>query len=93
MTVILIKYIGLKASISLLYQMFKLFNTILLQFNNTSVFSFTFKYYVTFPIVGIVLSYLGSPRGKEGYLIGKILYFLVGYVSCFILDLIAGIIF
>ena len=90
---ILIKYMGFKASINLLYQMFKLLNTILLQFSNTSILSHAFKYCITFPIVGIVLSFLGSPRGKKGHIIGKILYFSVGYISCFILDLIAKSIF
>ncbi len=90
---ILCKYIGFKSTINLIYHMFQLFNTILLQLNNTSLLSFVFKYYITFPIVGIVLSSIGSPRGKEGKIIGKILYFIIGYVVCLGLDVIAQIIF
>lgn len=83
---VLIKYKGFKISINLLYQMFNLFNTILLQFSNTSILSLIFKYCITFPIVGIILSFLGSPRGKEGHIIGKILYFIIGYVVGFVFD-------
>ena len=90
---ILCKYVGIKATINLIYHMFQLFNTILLQFNNTSILSFVFKYYITFPIVGIILSFIGSPRSKEGKIIGKILYFIIGYVVCLVLDVIAQIIF
>lgn len=91
--IILIKYMGLKTSINLLYQMFKLFNTILLQFSNTSILSYAFKYCITFPIVGIILSFLGSPRGKKGHIIGKILYFIIGYVAGFVFDSISCMVF
>lgn len=90
---ILCKYVGIKATINLIYHMLQLFNTILLQFNNTSILSFVFKYYITFPIVGIVLSALGSPRSKEGKIIGKILFFIIGYGVCLVLDLIAKYMF
>lgn len=92
-TFILCKYVGIKTAINLIYHMFQLFNTILLQFNNTSILSFVFKYYITFPIVGIILSFIDSPRGKERKIIGKILYFIIGYVVCLGLDVIAQIIF
>ena len=36
-------------------------------------------YFITFPLVGVILMMLGSPRRKEGHWIGKILYFIVGY--------------
>ena len=90
---ILCKYFGIKETINLIYHMFQLFNTILLQFNNTSILSFVFKYYITFPIVGIILSFIGSHRGKEGKIVGKILYFIIGYVVCLVLDLIAKYMF
>ncbi len=90
---ILCKYVGIKETINLIYHMFQLFNTILIQFNNTSILSFVFKYYITFPIVGIILSFIGSHRGKEGKIVGKILYFIIGYVVCLVLDLIAKYMF
>lgn len=90
---ILCKYVGIKETISLIYHMFQLFTIILLQFNNTSILSFVFKYYITFPIVGIILSFIGSHRGKEGKIVGKILYFIIGYVVCLVLDLIAKYMF
>jgi len=43
-------------------------------------------------MVGVILTMLGSPRGKEGHRVGKILYFIVGYIVGAILDLIANII-
>ena len=89
----LIKCMGFKESISLLYYTLKSFNSVLLQLSNTSVISYVLKYYITFPIVGSVLSCLGSPRGKQGHLIGKILYFIIGYIVCLILDFFANVIF
>ena len=92
-SIILIKCFGIKATTDMLHHMFQLINTILLQINNASILSFVFKYYITFPIVGIILSFIGFPRGKEGQIIGKVLYFIVGYVVCLVLDTIAQIIF
>ena len=51
------------------------------------------KYFITFPILGVILMMLGSPRGKEGHWIGKILYFVVGYGIGFLLDFISKLIF
>lgn len=86
---ILVKGLGIKGTIKLLYQMLKMFNVSLVHLANTSVFSVAFKYLITFPIVGLVLYALGSPRGKKGRIIGKISYCLVGYVVCLLLDYIA----
>lgn len=77
----------------MLYHMFKLINTILLQINNASILSCVFKYYITFPIVGIILSFIVSTKGEERKIIGKILYFIVGYIACLVLDVIAQVIF
>lgn len=91
--VILIRTYGLKYIFDLLFQMLKFINTILLQLANTSVLTAMFKYCIAFPLVGIILTAIGSPKGKEGHMIGKILYFIVGYIIGFILDYIAKIIF
>lgn len=90
---ILIHAFGLKYTLDLFYQMFKQFNSVLMQLTNTSVLTAMFKYCIAFPIVGIILTAIGSPRGKEGHIIGKVLYFIVGYIIGFILDCIATIIF
>lgn len=90
---ILIHTFGLKYTLDLFFQMLKLFNTVLLQLTNTSVLTVMFKYCIAFPIVGIILTAIGSPRGKEGHIIGKVLYFVVGYIIGFILDYMAKIIF
>ncbi len=90
---ILIHTFGLKYTLDLFYQMLKLVNNVLLQLTNTSVLTAMFKYCIAFPIVGIILTAIGSPKGKEGHIIGKVLYFIVGYIIGFILDCIATIIF
>ena len=93
LSVILIRTYGLKYTLDLLFQMLKGINAILLQLANTSVLTAMFKYCIAFPVVGIILTAIGSPRGKEGHIVGKVLYFIVGYTIGFILDCIAKIIF
>lgn len=90
---LLIHFTGLKYTLNLFYQLLKSINIVLIQLNNTSVLSVLFKYCITFPTVGIILTVLGSPRGKEGHIIGKILYFIVGYLVGFIFDNISQLIF
>lgn len=90
---ILIHTFGLKYTLDLFYQMFKLFNSVSMQLTNTSVLTAMFKYCIAFPIVGIILTAIGSPRGKEGHIIGKVLYFIVGYIIGFVFDYIAKIVF
>lgn len=89
----LIYYTGLNNYLSLLFTTLKSINDVLLQLENISILSFVFKYYITFPIVGLILSKIGSPRGKEGHVIGKVLYFIIGYFVCLALDLIAKQVF
>ena len=84
---------GFKNTFSMFYQILKYMNSFLTQLYNVSVLSVYFKYFITFPIVGIILAAIGSPRGREGHIIGKILYFAVGYLVCIILDFISGLIF
>jgi len=91
--IVLSMCIGIKETMKLLYKALTYINTMLLQLENTSVLSVVFKYYITFPIVGIILSVIGSPRGKSGHIIGKVLYFVIGYVICLILDLVSRCIF
>lgn len=93
LSIILIRTYGLKYTFDLFFQMLKFINSILLQLANTSVLTTMFKYCIAFPTVGIILTAIGSPRGKEGHIIGKVLYFIVGYIIGFILDYIAKIIF
>lgn len=93
LSIILIRTYGLKYTFDLFFQMLRFINNILLQLTNTSVLTTMFKYCIAFPIVGIILTAIGSPKGKEGHIIGKVLYFIVGYIIGFILDYIATIIF
>ena len=70
-----------------------MFNSILVLFYDTTILNVIFKYFITFSLVGVILLMLGSPRGKEGHWIGKILYFIVGYGIGFILDFISKLLF
>lgn len=92
LSVILIYTCGPKYTFDLLFQVLKFINTILFQLVNTSVLTVMFKYCIAFPVVGIILTAIGSPMGKEGHIIGKVLYFIVGYIIGFILDYIATMI-
>ena len=87
--VILSSFLGIKETLNIIKQIF----SILVSFYDTTILNVMFKYFITFPIVGIILMHLGSPRGKEGHWIGKILYFIVGYGIGFILDFISRLIF
>lgn len=90
---IMIYFVGFKCTINLLYEFLKIFNSILVQTGNNSIMTVIFKYSIVYPIVGIVLSAIGSPRGQKGKLIGKILYFIIGYFVGFALDFVANIVF
>lgn len=89
LSIILIYYIGLNSYLNLLFTTIRNINEVLLQLEKTSILSYTLKYFITFPIVGWILSKIGSPRGRGGHIIGKTLYFLIGYFVCLILDYIA----
>lgn len=90
---LMIYYNGLSYTVDLFYQLLKLFNSVIIQLNNTSILTVMFKFCISYPIVGVILTAIGSPRGKKGHYIGKILYFIVGYVVGFILDSLATMIF
>jgi len=53
-----------------------MFNSILVSFFDTTILNVMFKYFIAFPIVGLILLMLDLPRGKTGHLIGKFLYFV-----------------
>ena len=91
--VILSSFLGIKETLNIIKQILSMLNSILVSFYDTTILNVMFKYFITFPIVGIILMRLGSPRGKEEHWIGKILYFIVGYGIGFILDFISKLIF
>ena len=90
---LIVYYNGLNYAVNLFYQLLKLFNFLFIHLENTSILTIMFKYCIAYPIVGVILTAIRSPRGKEGHHIGKILYFIVGYIVSFILDGMATIIF
>lgn len=67
--VILSSLLGIKETLNIIKQILSLsmFNSILVSFYDTAILNVMFKYFITFPIVGIILMRLGSPRGKEGH--------------------------
>ena len=91
--VILSSFLGIKETLNIIKQVLSMLNSILVSFYGTTILNIMFKYFITFPIVGVILMMLGSPRGKEGHWIGKILYFIVGYGIGFLLDFISKLIF
>ena len=90
---ILSSFLGIKETLNIIKQVLSMFNSILVSFYDTTILNVMFKYFITFPIVGVLLMMLGSPMGKEGHWIGKILYFVVGYGIGFLLDFISKLIF
>ncbi len=90
--VALVYIFGFKYTLDLVFQVLKLLNSVLLQFTNTSILTVMCKHYIVFSIVGIILCIIGT-RVKEGHLMGKVLYFIVGYIIGFVLNLLAKIIF
>ena len=91
--IILSSFLGIKETLNVIKQVLSMLNSILVSFYDTTILNIMFKYFITFPIVGVILMMLGSPRGKEGHWIGKILYFIVGYGIGFILDFISKLLF
>ena len=91
--VILISFLGFKDTLNIIRQILSIFNSVLVSFFDTTILNVIFKYFITFPIVGVILVMLNLPRGKAGHWIGKILYFVVGYGIGFILDFISRLIF
>lgn len=91
--IILSSFLGIKETLNIIKQILSMFNSILVLFYDTTILNVIFKYFITFSLVGVILLMLGSPRGKEGHWIGKILYFIVGYGIGFILDFISKLLF
>ncbi len=89
---ILSSFIGIKETFNIIKQILSMFNSILISFYDTTILNVMLKYFITFPIVGLILMTLGSPRGKEGHWIGKILYFIVGYGIGFLLDIVSKLV-
>lgn len=90
---ILSSFLGFKETLNIVKKILSMFNSILVSFFDTTILNVMFKYFIAFPIVGLILVMLDLPRGKTGHLIGKFLYFVVGYGIGVILDFISRLIF
>ena len=86
------EFINQISSISLI-KFFQPINEIVKLVLGSSILNINLKYCITYPIVGVILVIIKSPNGKKDSLIGKILYFLVGYIIGFVLDYISEMIF
>lgn len=89
----IIYHYGLSYLIKIIQFLFNSLNSFAVQICNTSILSIYLKYYITYPIVGLLFTLFHVSIGRSGHYIGKVLYFLVGYVTCIILDCIASFIF
>ena len=90
---LMIYYYGYGYTFNIIFNFFKMMNTILIEAFDSSLLSYIFKYGITFTIVGFLLFKMNSPRGKIGYIIGKTLYAIVGVIVAYILNLISKCIF
>lgn len=89
---ILSSFLGIRETLNIAKQILSMFNSIMVSLYDTTILNIMFKYCITFPIVGLILMIIGSPRGKEGHWVGKILYFIVGYGVGFVLDFVSNLI-
>ena len=86
-------FLGIKETISVIKEIIKMYNKILTTYFDTTILNEMFSHCLTFPIVGIILVIIRSPKGKEGRVIGKILYFIIGYIIDIVLKYISNMIF
>lgn len=86
-------FLGIKETFSVIKEIIKMYNKILTAYFDTTILNEMFSHCLTFPIVGIILVIIRSPKGKEGRIIGKILYFIIGYIIDIVLKYISNMIF
>lgn len=84
---------GFQYALDVFNNMLKLINSLLISLNENSVLTIVFKHPITYSIVGICLTAIGLPKGKEGHIIGKVLYFIIGYIIGIVFDYISTLIF
>lgn len=91
--ILIVALLGIKKGVQLFKEIIVLFNSILVNYCNSNILDITLNHVITYSIVGIIFSIIGCPRGKTGHIIGKILYFIVGFIISAALDLISKLIF
>jgi hypothetical protein len=79
--------------VTVFWWMLGLLNSIALQLIGDSILTLLLKTSITYFIVGLILIICNIPRGKLGHLIGKTLFWIVGFVVVFVLNIIAGLVF
>lgn len=91
--IIVVALLGFEKGVQLFMEVLSLFNSILMECFNPNILEVTLKHIITYSIVGIIFSIISCPRGKIGHKVGKVLYFLVGFVTSAVLELLSKLIF
>lgn len=91
--IIIVPFIGYDNAVKLMKEVLAQINFILVSLFDTSLLNELFQYSIVFTLVGIILTHLGSPRGKGGHYIGKGLYIIVSYFVGLLLDFVSKLIF
>ena len=86
-------FLGVKATFNFIKQLLSLANSILVSLYDTTILNIIFKHFFAYPMVGVILMIIRSPKGKAGHWTGKVLYFIVGYVIGFALDFASKLFF
>lgn len=91
--IVVVILLGFERGIQLFIEVTSLFNSILMEYFNSNILEVTLKHVITYSIVGIIFSIIGCLRGKIGHRVGKVLYFIVGFVISAVLELLSKLIF
>lgn len=91
--IVAIALLGFEKGMQLFMEVMSLFNSILVEYFDSNILEVTLKHIITYSIVGIIFSIISCPRGKTGHTIGRIFYFIVGFVVSTVLGLLSRLIF
>lgn len=91
--IVVIALLGFEKGVQLFMEVMSIFNSILVEYFDSNILEVTLKHIITYSIVGIIFSIISCPRGKTGHTIGRIFYFIVGFVVSTLLGLLSRLIF
>lgn len=72
---------------------FIMLNRVAIETTSDSIITLSLKSSITFIIVGILLEVINAPRGKFGSVIGKALFWIVGFPVSIMLNFVGSLIF
>lgn len=76
-----------------IFSLFGMLDQVSLATSGDHITTLMFQTTVTFLIVGIVLEVINAPRGRIGSILGKALFWLIGFPVSFVLNIIFNLIF